>query len=159
MAQSRQKSYADMRRRPLEFKVGDHVFLKVSPTMGVGRSIEALKLTLKFIRSFQISSRVGPVSYRLTLPLNLSQIHNIFHVSQLKKYQPNPSHVLKYEDMELRDNLTFEVKLVKVIDRQIKQLWNKAISMVKVIRRDQTQEEAMWEKEDDMKIRYLELFK
>ncbi|XP_028800375.1 uncharacterized protein LOC114755674 [Neltuma alba] len=122
--------------------------------MGVGRSIKACKLMLKFIRPFQILSRVGLVAYRLALPPNLSQIHDVFHVSQLKKYQPDPSYVLKYDDIELQDNLTFEVKPVKVIDQQIKQLRNKTIPIVKVIWRDLTQEEAIWEKENNIKARY-----
>ncbi|XP_028802763.1 uncharacterized protein LOC114757827 [Neltuma alba] len=140
-AQSRQKSYANVQRRPLEFEVRDHVFLKVSLTTSVGRLIKACKLASKFIGPFQFLSRFGPVAYNLALPPNLSQIHDVFHVSQLKKYQPDPSYVLKYKDIELRDNLTFEVKLMKMIDRQIKQLWNKTILLVKVISRDLTQEE------------------
>ena len=81
-AQSRQKSYADQRRRPLEFDVGDHVFLRVSPTTGVGRSLKTKKLSPKYIGPFQILDRVGPVAYRLALPPNLSRIHNVFYVSQ-----------------------------------------------------------------------------
>ncbi|XP_028758470.1 uncharacterized protein LOC114717497 [Neltuma alba] len=116
--------------------------------MGVGRSIKAHKLTPKFIGPFQILSRVSSVAYKFALSPNPSQIHDVFHISQLQKYQPDPSHVLKHEDIELQDNLTFEVKLVKMIDSQIKQPRDKTIPMVKVIWRDLTQEEATWEKEE-----------
>ena len=75
IAQSRQKSYADKRRRPLEFEVGDHVFLKVTPVTGVGRSIKARKLSPKYIGPFEILERVGPVAYRIALPPNLAQVH------------------------------------------------------------------------------------
>ncbi|XP_028772934.1 uncharacterized protein LOC114730074 [Neltuma alba] len=103
-------------------------------------------------------SKVGPVAYKVTLPPNLSQIHDIFHVSQLKKYQPNPFHALEYEDIALRDDLTWEIKLVNIIDYPVKQLRQKSIPMVKVIWENLAQEEATWEKEDDMKDNYPELF-
>lgn len=87
VAQSRQKSHADKRRRPLELEVGDHVFLKVTPISGIGRSLKSRKLSPRYLGPFQILDRIGLVAYRLAFPPNLSQIHNVFHVSQLKKYQ------------------------------------------------------------------------
>ena len=82
-AQSRQKSYSDKRRRPLEFQEGDHVFLKVTPVTGVGRALKSKKLTPRFIGPYQISRRIGPVAYRIALPPFLSNLHDVFHVSQL----------------------------------------------------------------------------
>jgi len=82
---SRQKSYADQRRRHLEFFAGDHVFLRVTPFTGVGRAIRSKKLTLNFVRPYQILRRIGLVAYELVLPPPLANIHNIFHVSQLRK--------------------------------------------------------------------------
>ena len=96
-AQSRQKSYADKRRRPLEFQEGDHVFLKITPKIGVGRTLKIKKLTPRFIGPYQILNKVGPVAYRVALPPNLSNLHDVFHVSQLKKYIPDPSHVIQPE--------------------------------------------------------------
>uniref|UniRef100_A0A2N9G885 RNA-directed DNA polymerase n=1 Tax=Fagus sylvatica TaxID=28930 RepID=A0A2N9G885_FAGSY len=94
-AQSRQKSYADKKRRKLELEVGDHVFLKVSPWKGVARFGKKGKLSPRYVGPFEILERVGPVAYRLALPPALSKIHDVFHVSALRKYIPHPSHVLK----------------------------------------------------------------
>lgn len=157
-AQSRQKSYADLRRKPLEFEVGDHVFLKVSPTTGVGRSMKARKLTPKYVGPFQILSKVGPVAYRLALPPNLSQLHDVFHVSQLKKYQPDPSHIIRYDDIELKENLSFELRPERIVDREVKRLRNKMVPLVKVIWRSASREEATWETEAKMRSSYPELF-
>src|ERR1044072_1192854 len=108
-SQSRQKSYADNRRKDLEFEAGDHVFLRVTQTTGVGRAIKSKKLTPKFIGPYQITERVGPVAYRIALPPFLSNIHDVLHVSQLRKYVADESHMLEQENVELRDNLTMEV--------------------------------------------------
>lgn len=89
VAQIRQKSYADNRWRPLEFEEGDHVFLRVTPTIGIGRAIQAKKLSPRLIRPFQILQRVGPISYKLGLLSSLSSLHDVFNVSHLKKYIPD----------------------------------------------------------------------
>ena len=94
MAQSRQKSYANRRRRPLEFKVGDHVFLKVMPKRGVVRFDKRGKLVPRYIRPFEILKRVGTVAYWLALPPRLSGVHEVFHVSMLRKYTPDPALVV-----------------------------------------------------------------
>jgi hypothetical protein len=94
-AQSRQKSYADKKRRKLELEVGDHVFLKVSPWKGVARFRKKGKLSPRYVGPFEILERVGPVAYRLALPPALSKIHDVFHILALRKYIPHPSHVLK----------------------------------------------------------------
>ena len=93
-AQSQQKNYADVRRRPLEFEVGDHVFLKVMPKRGVVRFGKRRKLSSRFIGPFEILERVGVVAYRLALPPSMSGVHEVFHVSILRKYTSNPSHVV-----------------------------------------------------------------
>ena len=93
-AQSRQKSSADIRRRPLEFKAGDHVFLKVMPKKGVIRFGKGGKLSPRYIGPFEVLERLGTVVYRLALPPSLSSIHEVFHVSMLRKYTPNPTHIV-----------------------------------------------------------------
>ncbi|KAL5560854.1 hypothetical protein UlMin_037065 [Ulmus minor] len=98
-AQSKQKSYADKRRRPLEFQVGDSVFLKVAPMKGVMRFGKKGKLSPRFIGPFEILERIGKVAYKLALPPELSSVHNVFHVSMLKKYMSDPSHVLEHEHL------------------------------------------------------------
>ena len=93
-AQDRQKSYADRRCRPLEFSVGDHVFLRVSPTKGVKRFGLRGKLAPRYIGPFEILERIGAIAYRLALPPSLSGVHDVFHVSMLRRYVPDPTHVL-----------------------------------------------------------------
>ena len=93
-AQSRQKSYANVRRRLLEFEVGDHVFLKVMPKRGVVRFDKCGKLLPRFIGPFEILERVGTVAYRLALPPSMSGVHEVFHVSMLRKYTLDPGHVV-----------------------------------------------------------------
>ena len=95
IARDIQKNYADKRRRDLQFKVGDRVFLKVSPWKGILGFGRCGKLRPRYIGPYEIISRVGPVAYRLDLPLELSKVHNLFHVSILRKYIPDPSHVLR----------------------------------------------------------------
>ena len=94
--QSRQKSYADVRRRPLEFEVGDHVSLKVIPKRGVVRFGKRGKLSSRFIGPFEILEGIGTVAYRLALPPGMSGVHEVFHVSMLRKYTPNPAHVVDW---------------------------------------------------------------
>ena len=93
-AQSRKKSYTDARRRPLEFEVGDHVFLKVIPKRGVVRFGKREKLSPSFIGPFEILERVGTVAYQLVLPPSMSGVHEVFHVSMLRKYTLDPPHVV-----------------------------------------------------------------
>ena len=95
--QSRQKNYANRRRRPLEFEVGNHVFLKVIPKREVVRFGKQGKLTSRYIEPFEVLKRVGIVSYRLALPPSLSGVHEVFHVSMLRKYTLDPSHVVDWE--------------------------------------------------------------
>ena len=108
IAQDRKKIYADKRRKDLEFEVEDRVFLKLSPWKGVVRFGKRGKLSPRYIGPFEIVERVGPVAYRLDLPEELSRVHNVFHISMLRKYIPDPSHVLEAPEIELRDDLSYE---------------------------------------------------
>ena len=116
-AQSRQKSYADNRRRDLEFEVGDRVFLRVSPWKGVIRFGKKGKLAPRYISPYSIVERIGAVAYRLELPVELSRLHDVFHVSMLRKYMPDPSHVLTSEPMELAEDLTYVEQPVQILSR------------------------------------------
>ena len=107
-AHSRQKSYADGRRRPLEFEVGDHVFLKVMPKKGVVSFGKRGKLSPRFIGPFEILERVGTVAYRLALQPNISGVHEVFHVSMLQRYTPDPTHVVDWGEIEVDTDGTFE---------------------------------------------------
>ncbi|KAL4032914.1 hypothetical protein IC575_005997 [Cucumis melo] len=157
-AQSRQKSYADVRRKDLEFEVGDKVFLKVAPMRGVVRFERRGKLSPRFVGPFEILERIGPVAYRLALPPSLSTVHDVFHVSMLRKYVSDPSHVVDYEPLEIDENLSYTERPVEVLAREVKTLRNKEIPLVKVLWRNHRVEEATWEREDDMRSFYPELF-
>ena len=105
IAQSQQKSYYDNSRKKVEFEVGDMVFLKVSPVKGVMGFGKKGKLSPKFVGPFEILKRIGKVAYELALPPTLTGLHNVFHVSMLRKYIPDPSHVLNYEPLKIKDDL------------------------------------------------------
>lgn len=131
--QSRHKSYADQRRRPFEFQEGGHVFLRVTPTTGVGRALKSKKLSPKFIGPFQILKHVGPVAYEIALSPNLANLHNVFHVSQLRKYIADSSHVITPDDIQLKDNLSFEVPPISIGGCSTRLLRGKEIPLVKII--------------------------
>jgi hypothetical protein len=117
-AQSRQKSYADNQRRPLEFEVGDRVFLKVSPIRGVMRFGKKGKLSPRFVRPFEITQRVGRLAYRIVLPLDLVRMHDIFHLSMLRKYIANPDVIVEYELLKIQEGLTYVEEPVKIVDKK-----------------------------------------
>ena len=116
MAQSLQKSHADVRRRPLEFEVGDHVFLKVMPRRGVVKFGKHRKLSPRFIGPFEILERVGNIAYRLALPPSMSDVHKVFHVSMLRRYTPDPAHVVDWGEIEVDTDETFEEGPVCIMD-------------------------------------------
>ncbi|KAL5542751.1 hypothetical protein UlMin_010461 [Ulmus minor] len=126
-AVNRQKSYADRRRRPLEFKEGDYVFLKVAPMKGVMRFGKKGKLSPRYIGPFEILERIGKVAYKLALPSELAAVHNIFHVSMLRKYVSDPLHVLESEPIEVREDLTYQEQPVQILDRKDKPFKNHKI--------------------------------
>ncbi|XP_058189213.1 uncharacterized protein LOC131306805 [Rhododendron vialii] len=132
-AQSRQKSYADSKRRPLKFEVGDFVFLKASPMKGKKRFGKAGKLQPRYVGPFEVLNKVGEVSYRLVLPPELSYVHDVFHVSMLRRHLPNSDEkLLVTTPTELQGDLRYEVTLEKIIGRKDKVLRNKVIQLVKV---------------------------
>ena len=157
-AQSQQKSYVDTRRRPLEFEVGDHVFLKVMPKRGVIRFGKRGKLSPRYIRPFEVLERVGIVSYRFALPLSLSSVHDVFHVSMLRKYTPEPTHVADWVELVVDADETFKKGPVLIMDSRDQVLRRKTVKLVKVLWRHQGVEEPTWEREDTMRAAYPFLF-
>ncbi|XP_057251691.1 uncharacterized protein LOC130591793 [Beta vulgaris subsp. vulgaris] len=157
-AQDRQKSYADLKRRDEEYEVGESVLLKVSPTKGVMRFGKRGKLSPKYIGPYKILTRVGKVAYRLELPNELSKVHNVFHVSQLRKYIADSSHVLQPESIELDETLTYEERSIKILDSKAYSTRNKDVKLLKVLWSNHKTEEATWEAEDEMRRKYPELF-
>nr|CAD1831725.1 unnamed protein product [Ananas comosus var. bracteatus] len=157
-AQSRQKSYADRRRRDIEFAVGDCIFLKVSPMRGVKRFGVRGKLSPRYIGPYEILERVGTVAYRLALPPKLADVHNVFHVSNLRKYIHDPEHAMLYEPPELQEDLSYEEFLVMVIAREVRKLRNREIPYVKIRWSNHDDREATWELEDLMRKHHPHLF-
>jgi hypothetical protein len=129
--QSRQKSYVDTRRRLLEFE-GDHVYLKVSLIRGMRRFKVKEKLSPRFIGPFLILKRVGEVAYQLELPDHLADVHDVFHVSQLKKCLRVPKEQLPMEDLSVEDDLTYTEYPIKILDTSICVTRSKVIKMCKV---------------------------
>ncbi|XP_074277591.1 uncharacterized protein LOC141601228 [Silene latifolia] len=157
-AQDRQKSYADLRRIDIEFAMGGKVLLKVSPMRGVMRFGKRGKLSQKFIRPYEILSRVGEVAYHLALPPALERVHNVFHVSQLGKYISDLSHVLEAKTIELDDALTYVETPKEILDRKVRNTRRGEKVLVKVLCSNHLVEEATWEAEETMKELYPHLF-
>ena len=138
--------------------MGDRVFLKVFPWKGVLRFGRRGKLRPRYIGPYEIIARVRPVAYRLDLPPELSKVHNVFHVSMLRKYIPDPSHVLRHQPVQLKENLTYEETLVQIVDRKEQVLRSKVIPLVKVLWGNHGIKEATWESEAQMLRQYPQLF-
>src|ERR1044072_2140201 len=157
-SQSRQKSYHDKRRKDLEFSEGEHVFMRVTSMTGIGRALKSKKLTPRFIGPFQITKKVGRVAYQIALPPSLANLHDVFHVSQLRKYIVDPSHEIQVDDIHVRDNLTVEALHARIEDRKLKQLRGKEMALVKVAWGGSAGGNVTWELESQMKDSYPELF-
>ncbi|KAG8483182.1 hypothetical protein CXB51_022168 [Gossypium anomalum] len=132
-ASDRQKSYADLKRKKIEFQVNDKVFLKLSPWKKVLLFDRKGKLSPRFIGPYEIIERIRPDAYLLVLPPELDQIHNVFHVSMLRRYRSDPSHVISLTEVEIQPDMKYSEKLIKILAREIKELRNKKVAFVKVL--------------------------
>ena len=156
-AQSRQKSYADKRRRPLIFEIGDHVYLRVSPMKGVQRFGMRGKLAPRYVGPFPIVERCGPMAYRVELPPHLSAVHNIFHVSQLRKCLRVPTEVVDTENLQLEPDLIYPEHPVRIVDHKTWATRNQTSNFYKVQWSNHSEREATWETEEFLKSKYPEL--
>ncbi|XP_070046366.1 uncharacterized protein [Nicotiana tomentosiformis] len=157
-AQSRRKSYSDVRQRDLDFGINDWVFLKVSPMKGVMRFGKEGKLRPRYIVPYRIIRRVGQVAYELELPSKLEFVHPVNHVSMLRKYIGDPTRVVPTDDVQITKDLSYEEVPVAILDRQIRKLRNKEVASVKVLRRSKNMEEMTCEVEVEMRSKYPHLF-
>ncbi|GKE22599.1 putative reverse transcriptase domain-containing protein [Tanacetum coccineum] len=153
-ARDRQKSYVDVKRKPLEFQVGDKAMLKVSPWKGVIRFGKQGKLNPRYIGPFRIIAKVGTVAYRLELPEQLSRVHSTFHVSKLKKCMANKPLAIPLDEIQVDDKLHFIEEPVEIIDREVKRLKQSRIPIVKVCWNCMRGPEFTWEREDQMQKKY-----
>nr|GFC14609.1 putative reverse transcriptase domain-containing protein [Tanacetum cinerariifolium] len=131
-ARDRQKSYADLKCKPMEFQVRDKVMLKVSPWKGVVRFGKRGKLNPRYVGPFKVLKKVGAVSYKLELPQELSRVHNTFHVSNLNKCYSDDPLVVPLEGLQVDDKLHFVKERLKVMDRKVKQLRRSCVPIFKV---------------------------
>ncbi|GJU29665.1 putative reverse transcriptase domain-containing protein [Tanacetum coccineum] len=157
-ARDRQKSYADKRRKPLEFSVGHYVLLKVSPWKGVVRFGKKGKLAPRFVGPFEIIEKVSPVAYRLDLPEELNGVHDTFHVSNLKKCLADPTLKVPLDEIQVDAKLNFVEEPVEILEREFKKLKRSRIAIVKVRWNSKRGPEFTWEREDQMKLKYPHLF-
>ncbi|GJZ59199.1 putative reverse transcriptase domain-containing protein [Tanacetum coccineum] len=153
-ARDRQRSYANIRRKPLEFQVGDRVMLKVSPRKGVICFGKRGKLNPRYIGPFKILERIGPVSYKL----KLRNVHNTFHISNLKKCLSDESLIIPMKELRLNNKLNFVEEPVEIMDREVKQLKQSRIPIVKVRWNSKRGPEFTWECEDQIHAKYPHLF-
>jgi hypothetical protein len=158
VAQTRQNSYADNRRRPLEFEEGDHVYLKMSPLRGMRRFKVKGKLSTRFIEPFRVFRQVGEMAYQLELPDSLSDVYNVIHASQLKKRLRVPEEQLPMEELSVQGDLTYTEYPVKILDTLTRVTRNKVIKMCKVQWSHHGEDEATWEREEELRIDFPHLF-
>ncbi|XP_050909821.1 uncharacterized protein LOC127123662 [Lathyrus oleraceus] len=157
-AQDRQKSYTGHKIRPLEFNEGDHVFLKVTPRLRLEGPFKSRKLSPRNVGPYQIIERIGEVAYKLALPPSLSEMHDVFHVSQLRKFIPDSFQPILPNSIEVEANLTFEPLPSRIVGREIKVLRNNEIPLVKVQQDESHPGDATWELESEMREVYPHLF-
>jgi hypothetical protein len=158
VAQSRQKSYADKRRRDLSFEIGDFVYLKVSPMRGTRIFRVKGKLAPKYVGPFKIIDYKGEVAYQLELPPQLSEVHDVFHVSQLRKCLRVPEEQLPMEYLDLGGDLTYSERPIKIFDNAERVTHSKAIKTCKVQWSHHTEDEATLEHEEELRADYPDLF-
>ncbi|WVZ48679.1 hypothetical protein U9M48_000098 [Paspalum notatum var. saurae] len=153
-AQSRQKSYSDKRRRPLAFEEGDHVYLRVSPMKGVHRFGVKGKLAPRYVGPFKITERCGSIAYRLELLPHLAAVHDVFHVSQLKKCLRVPKEIIDTSQIQIEPDLTYEEHHIKILDQKQRSTRRRTINFYKVQWNNHSEEEATWEQEEFLRTRY-----
>jgi len=157
-AQSRQKSYADKRRRTLSFEVGDYVYLKVSPIRGTRRFQVRGKLAPRYIGPFPIIKKVGAVAYKLQLPAEMSDVHDVFHVSQLRKCLRVPEEQVAPETIDLQDDLRYQEVPVKILDTMTRTTRNSVVRICRVQWSRHSEAEATLEREDALRAEFPSLF-
>ena len=133
------------------------MFLKVSPWKKILCFGRKGKLNPKFIGPYEILERVGPVVYRLALPLELAKLHDVFHVFMLRRYRSDTSHILPVQDIQVQEDFTCDEELKAILDREIRQLRNKKVPLVKVLWQHHGMKEATWELESTMREQYPQL--
>jgi hypothetical protein len=157
-AQSRQKNYADIRRRPIQFQIGDLVYLRVSPTRGVQRFGVKGKLAPRYVGPFKITKIRGPVAYRLQLPPQLAAIHDVFHVPQLRKCITTPTEIKESQTIDIQPDLSYVEHPIKILDIKERSTRRETIKMYKIQWNHHTEKEATWETESYLQQNFPDFF-
>ncbi|GJR03329.1 putative reverse transcriptase domain-containing protein [Tanacetum coccineum] len=157
-ARNRQKSYADLKRKPMEFQVGDRVMLKVSPWKGVVCFGKQGKLNPRYVGPFKVLEKVRAVAYKLEIPQELSRVHNTFHVSNLKKCYANEPLAVLLDGLHIDDKLHFVKEPVEIMDHEVKRLKQSRIPTIKVQWNSRRGHEFTWERKDQFRKKYPHLF-
>ena len=157
-AQSRQKSYYDSKHRDLAFEIGDHVYLRVSPMKGTRRFGIKGKLAPRYVGPFKIIGKRGDLAYQLELPSNFANVHDVFHVSQLRKCFKTPERTINFEEIDLQEDLSYHEHPVAILEETERKTRNKSIKFLKVKWSHHSDREATWEHEDRLSSEYLEFF-
>jgi hypothetical protein len=151
----RQKSYHDKAKTPREFEVGNYVYLKVSPTKGLQRFGVKGKLAPRYIGPYEVTEKFGTIAYRIRLPDQLSAVHDVFHVSQLKKCEQIPeAQIIEETNAEIEPDLSLTEYPMRVLDRKERQTRRQRVKMYKIQWSHHTKEEAMWETEQFLNTKY-----
>jgi len=158
-AQSRQKSYADKRRSPLEFNIGDYVYLKVTPMKKVQRFRVRSKLAPRYVGPYQILERKDPIGYKIQLPEELSSIFPVFHVSQLRKCLKVPEQRIEPRGIKIKADLEHKEQPVGIVDTKERVTWNRVVKTYKVVWSHHDDRDATWETEDYLKTVYPKFHK
>ena len=149
--------YVDKHRVNKEFSVGDHVYLRVRAKKSSLKLGSCTKLSPRYCGPFEVLETIGPVAYRIAFPAN-TRDHNIFHVSFLKKYVHDPNHVINLDVIQVEPEEEFQIEPMRILDRKVTTLQNRAIGQVKVQWEHYSPDEATWDMEDSMQLAHPSLF-
>ncbi|WVZ53274.1 hypothetical protein U9M48_004242 [Paspalum notatum var. saurae] len=155
---TKQKCYADRKRHDLSFEVGDLVYLKVSPIRGTRRFQVKGKLAPHYIGPYKIEELIGKVTYKLELLESMSYIHNVFHVSQLKKCLKEPARRVELDTLDLQPDLRYKEVPIRILDTGVKKTQRSAIKICRVLWSRHGEEESTWEREDALREEHPHLF-
>ena len=157
-AQSRQMSYYDKHHREMSFEIGEKAYLKVSPLRGVRRFGIKGKLAPRYVGPFTVLAKRGELSYQLELPTNFLDVHDVFHVSQLRRCFKDPIRGVEHEDLDLQPDLSYREHPVRILDEAERKTRSQTIKFLKVQWSNQSEDEATWEREDRLRSEYPSFF-
>jgi hypothetical protein len=157
-AQSRQKSYYDRHHQDVSYEIGEKVYLRVTPLKGVHRFRIKGKLAPRYVGPFPIIAKRGELAYQLELPSTFPKIHDIFHLSQLKRCFKDPIRGVDHEALDLQDDLTYREYPIRILDEAERKTRRQSIKFLKVQWSHHPEQEATWEREDRLRSEYPAFF-